>query len=281
MFSPMQQTNLLLLKKRTAMLIVLTLFWISLSALNDMPIVAQLTGEHSCSCFGWILESLDFNHDGYDDLIVLAAGYGYQYQQTPSRGKVYIYYGGSSFGSNSVPAMTLEGVYDGVIYRIVGLIENIGDINGDGFDDLLIADVYHNVASSARYMIYFGGSANLNTPDIILLPHQDETINLISKLGDVDGDGYGDLGIVYTVNYAVRFDILWGGSLERQLILSDVGMYNDTKAIIGIGDINNDNLSDFAIGYRLQEHEVYSSDVRVYYGNIDRAFGDYISLIQT
>ena len=57
-------------------------------ALNDMPLLAQLQGEHNMSSFGYYIRSLDFNHDGYDDLVVYSASYGYQFQQSPSRGKV-------------------------------------------------------------------------------------------------------------------------------------------------------------------------------------------------
>src|SRR5690554_4148708 len=61
-------------------------------ALNDMPLLAQLQGEHNMSYYGHSMVSLDFNHDGYDDLVVFSMAYGYQYQQSPSRGKVYIYF---------------------------------------------------------------------------------------------------------------------------------------------------------------------------------------------
>ncbi len=80
-------------------------------ALNDMPLLAQLQGEHNMSSFGYSIISLDFNHDGYDDLVVYSMAYGYQYQQSASRGKVYIYYGGPGFSSASEPAITLEGDY--------------------------------------------------------------------------------------------------------------------------------------------------------------------------
>jgi hypothetical protein len=97
--------------KRYNALWFLLLLGISLYAMNDMPLMAQLQGEHNGSFFGYSMVSLDFNHDGIDDLIVFSMAYGYQYQQSPSRGKVYVYYGGPDFSSASEPAMTLEGDY--------------------------------------------------------------------------------------------------------------------------------------------------------------------------
>ena len=45
-------------------------------AQNDMPLLAQLQGEHNASHFGNKIISLDFNHDGFDDLVVYSMAYG-------------------------------------------------------------------------------------------------------------------------------------------------------------------------------------------------------------
>lgn len=253
-----------------------------LNALNDMPLLAELQGEHNGSFFGYSMETLDFNHDGIDDLIVFSMAYGYQYQQSPSRGKVYVYYGGPDFSYSSEPAMTLEGDYPQGMQRRITSIGNIGDVNGDGYADLMITDSVPNVPGSARYMFYYGGTSNLSIPDRIEIPPLNEVTYTIDTLYDVDGDGFDDLGISYTLNNILRFDILWGGSFQRQVILSGVGLYNDTKAIIGIGDINNDGYHDFSIGYLEEEQELeQNSTVRVYYGNSSRMFSIYTLLIQT
>ena len=110
-----------------------------LSGINDMPLIAEFQGEHIKSLFGHKLVCLDFNHDGYDDLIVSSRAYGYcAYPNTPPRGKVYIYYGGPGFSSNIAPAMSLEGDYPEGMQRVVATIHNVGDINGDSYDDLMI-----------------------------------------------------------------------------------------------------------------------------------------------
>lgn len=265
----------------TTLLAALLLLIPGLHAQNDMPLLAQLQGEHNGSGYGYSLVTLDFNHDGYDDLIVLSTFYGYQYQETPSRGKVYIYYGGPGFSSASMPAMTLEGDYPEGNLRKIGLIVNVGDINGDGFDDLLIGDAIPNVSDSVRYMFYFGQTANLHAPDFVIVPQANEVIWRIDKLGDIDGDGFDDIGIVYTTSNVLCFDIQWGGSFNRQVILSGVGRFNDSKAIIGIGDIDNDGFDDFSIGYLDDEQGYYFSTVRIYYGNRLRVFHDFTLLIHT
>ncbi|MDZ4121829.1 MAG: VCBS repeat-containing protein, partial [Candidatus Cloacimonadaceae bacterium] len=131
------------MRKKLAMTILvaaLLLLITGLHAQNAMPLLAELQGEHNASGYGYSLVTLDFNHDGYDDLVVLSSFYGYHYQETPSRGKVYLYYGGPGFSSASMPAMTLEGDYPEGYMRKLMMIVNVGDVNGDGFDDLMICD---------------------------------------------------------------------------------------------------------------------------------------------
>ncbi|MBW6514099.1 MAG: FG-GAP repeat protein [Candidatus Syntrophosphaera sp.] len=251
--------------------------------LNDMPLLAQLQGEHNASAFGYSIVSLDFNHDNYDDLIVLSAGYGWVYPYTPSHGKVYVYYGGLGFSSASEPAMTLEGDYPQGMQRMIGSIINPGDINGDGFDDLIIVDRNPDVTGSVRLMFYFGGTCDLTSPDMIEYPLPGESIYNMYELGDVDGDGFGDIGISYQINYYTYFDIMWGGTFTRQNILSlDFASGAPDGSVIGIGDINNDGCHDFSIGYlgEQQGDEQYST-VRVYYGNNSRVFSDYTLMIHT
>ena len=155
--------------------------------------------------------SLDFNHDGFDDLVVYSASYGYQYQQSPSRGKVYIYFGGPGFSSASEPDISLEGDYPEGELRLISSIRNPGDVNGDGFDDLIIGDRNPDVPGSVRYMFYFGGTSDLTNPDRIEYPQPGESFATLHELGDVDGDGFGDVGICYQINYYTYFDIMWGG----------------------------------------------------------------------
>lgn len=225
-------------------------------ALNDMPLLSQLQGEHNMSSFGFTIISLDFNHDGFDDLVVYSASYGYQYQQSPSRGKVYIYFGGPGFSSASEPDISLEGDYPEGEQRRIGSIINPGDINGGGFDDLIIIDRNPDVGS-VRLMFYFGGTSDLTNPDRIEYLQPGVTIYNMFELGDVDGDGFGDVGICHQINYYAYFDIMWGGSFTRQNILSlDFQSGAPDGSIIGIGDINGDGYHDFSIGY-LGEQQGY------------------------
>lgn len=267
-------------------LLTLTLLLLSgmlcLSAINELPLIAEFQGEHIKSLFGHQLVCLDFNHDGYDDLIVSSRSYGYSYPYTPPRGKVYVYYGGPGFSSNTAPAMSLEGDYPNGMQRIVATIHNVGDVNGDGFDDLMITDYVPGsgnmpMEESVRFMIYYGCSNDLSTPNVVLMLTPGESWGRIYKLGDIDGDGYDDIGIWYCMSGGRHLlDIVWGGSFERQNMIDMVVIDDPDFSIVGLGDINNDGYHDFSVGY--YDADGYSN-IRVYYGNQDRVYEEYAQIL--
>jgi len=249
-------------------------------ALTDMPVIAELQGEHNASGFGYQIVSLDFNHDGYKDIVVLAPFYGWAYQSTPSRGKVYVYYCGPGFNSSTPPALTLEGEYPNGNGRKIGVVRNVGDVNGDGFDDLFITDGIPNQAGSVRYMYFFGDNPDLYSPDLIDTPQANQVVYEHSSLGDIDGDGFDDIGIRYTEG-VYKYDIMWGGTFDRQSVMVGEGSPSYISGMKGIGDINNDGYDDFTIGLVHNDTGGNYNIIRLYYGNAERVFSNPLVFIQT
>jgi len=250
-----------------------------------MPIIAAFQGEHHDSGFGTSLVSLDFNHDGYDDLVVCAAFYGYLYPSTPSRGKVYVYYGGPNFSAVTPPAITLEGTYTGTSGRKIGSIYNIGDVNGDGFDDLCILD-NANQPNDVHINIFYGGNEDLNTPDHMFSLPVSYYYQRISTLGDVNGDGFDDTGLVYLVpvigrDYTIKFDIIWGGSYGQETVSEGEASMSYISSMHGIGDINNDGYDDFTTGFSGPPINANYNLIRLYYGNQAGDLSSPVTMIQT
>ncbi|MDY0151071.1 MAG: FG-GAP-like repeat-containing protein [Candidatus Cloacimonas sp.] len=262
------------------MMLLIMLLHISYYAINNMELIAEFQGEHNNSGYGKMLVSLDFNHDSYLDLVVLSPFYGWAYNQSPSRGKVYVYYGGPSFSFSTPPAMTLEGEYPNGTGRYVGWIDNIDDVNGDGYDDLLIIDSLPGVSSSNRYMYYYGENPDLNSPDKIETVLSGQCIYEIYSIGDVDNDGFDDVGLGYTLNNIFMYDIQWGGTFERQVFLTGEGSVSYIGGIKRIGDINNDGYDDFSIGLVHDDEDGLYNIIRIYYGNQQRVFTNPLVLIQ-
>jgi len=107
--------------------------------------IADITLEGSKlenSGFGSCVASAgDINNDGYEDIAIGAPSEGY--------GKIYIYLGGAVM--DNVPDIELSNPFS-VFNHFGGTISNAGDMNGDGFDDLVVGAADVNNA-----FVYLGG----------------------------------------------------------------------------------------------------------------------------
>ncbi len=133
----------------------------------------------------------DFNGDGYDDLLA-----GDQYwAEAPYlgyAGRAYVYYGGPTF--DTIPDLVIGPIYSD--YALGRSVSNLGDLNGDGFEDFGIgAPMWPGYPIIGRVHIFFGGPNLDETPDLTLVGFPDEQ-NFGLEIGggeDVNGDGYDDV----------------------------------------------------------------------------------------
>ncbi|HKP26701.1 MAG TPA: FG-GAP-like repeat-containing protein, partial [Dongiaceae bacterium] len=128
----------------------------------------------------------DLNGDGYDDLVLQFNGYSDIYFGTAAK-----------FDSNSF------GFVNGTnAFRITDKASFAGDINADGYDDLIVTS-YDPSAGYAAAIIYghAGGSqwvvvtTQLNSNQALLLERDDPNAitSLIEAAGDTNGDGFDDI----------------------------------------------------------------------------------------
>ncbi|GAF69044.1 unnamed protein product, partial [marine sediment metagenome] len=136
------------------------------------------------------LSAGDVNNDGYDDVLV---GAGLWNSLT---GRVYVFYGSASMDP-FVDAALADIVLDGEnVGDMFGDSVSSGDINNDGYDDVIIAaDEYNN--ATGRVYVYHGGLSMDTMPDIILDGENEQNwFGIPTRLvGDVNGDGYNDVAI--------------------------------------------------------------------------------------
>ena len=155
--------------------------------LDDYPPEYFAYGSTSGSYFGSGIDTLDFNGDGYEDMIVTAPIDG--------SGKVYIFDGSTQlkFPDLGVGAEDARWELSGGS-RAFGTDFSMGDVNGDGYTDVLVASTSGSQSSSH---LFYGG------PYVDSLTSLSDNASFTNKpygyygpwcaLGDLDGDGYDDV----------------------------------------------------------------------------------------
>ena len=265
-----------------------------------------LTGIDAFDYSGWSVSSAgDVNGDGYDDLIIGAWRAG-----SSSAGATYVVYGGASApGTGGVLDLSdLDGSNGFILNGIdrndySGIsVSSAGDVNGDGYDDLIIgahlADP-NGGFSGETYVVYGGASApgtggrfNLSTLDgtngFILngIDASDQSGRSVSSAGDVNGDGYDDLIIgafgadPNGNSYAGETYVVYGGANApgtggvldlsaldgtNGFILTGIAASDYSgRSVSSAGDVNGDGYDDLIIGaYRA---DGYAGETYIVYG---------------
>ncbi|MBK8553628.1 MAG: FG-GAP repeat protein [Ignavibacteria bacterium] len=205
----------------------------------------------------------DVNGDGYDD--VIAAAYNYNSIQ----GRAFIYFGGSTM--NNIPDVTLTGTSAGD--RFGFSVSGAGDVNGDGFDDVIVgASGYNGGTFQGRAYIYYGGSSMNSTADVTLtggaaLNYFGESV---SGAGDFNNDGYDDVIVGangYNSNQGRVYLYLGSNSMNNISDLTitgiSVGDYFG-NSVSDAGDVNADGYDDIIIGAK--GRNTFEGEAYIYYG---------------
>jgi hypothetical protein len=127
----------------------------------------------------------DVNGDGFDDVIIGAPG-------QLKAGRVYVYFGSAGgLTKSSVPAWTLE---NGESFG--WSVGTAGDVNGDGFDDLIIGGPGPDDAE--RVYGYYGSTKGLRASTVPDWTAMNDSPGSqfgwsVGTAGDVNRDGFDDV----------------------------------------------------------------------------------------
>jgi hypothetical protein len=199
----------------------------------------------------------DVNGDGFDDVIVGAEGFE---QGHLNEGRAFLYLG-SAGGLSPSPNWKAE--LDQIKVAFGHCVSGAGDVNGDGFDDVIVgAPYYENGQAVEGGAFLFLGSPTVPSvaPDWKAEGDQPSALfgTSVSGAGDVNGDGFHDV-----IVGAERFDggetdegraFLYLGSAGGPALAPDWTAEADQwnayfgSSVSGAGDVDGDGLDDVIVG---------------------------------
>lgn len=236
----------------------------------------------------------DVNGDGFGDVVVGAPGYE---NGSQDEGATFVYLGSPTGIASGGPATAHARIEADAANAYLGMsVASAGDVDADGFSDLIVSG-QRQISDSFRGEAYvFHGSPNGITATsratarttlelaMHLTPQATLSLSTVSSAGDVNADGYADVLFVEHLNAStpplLGFAFVFLGS--------EVGVPSGTYASAfsgisglpgepgetfqnsgaGVGDLNGDGAADIALGgARWSSGQVNEGAVFVYLGN--------------
>ncbi|HEX6886330.1 MAG TPA: FG-GAP-like repeat-containing protein [Planctomycetota bacterium] len=215
------------------------------------------TGQNPTGFGACVAPAGDVDGDGYGDVLVGAPSFD---AGEANEGRAYLYTG-SAVGLTAGAVWTVEG--DQVDARCGHAVATAGDVNGDGYGDVLVGTPLHDggALDEGRAALYLGSSVGLATSPDWTLEGEEVQAHLglaVATAGDVNGDGFGDVLVGAPELDGGQQDegraFLYLGSAAGLAPSSSLTLYGDQpfaalgSALATAGDVNGDGYGDWIVG---------------------------------
>jgi hypothetical protein len=235
------------------------LFLGSASGLSTTPAWIAETNLAGARIGTSVAEAGDVNGDGYDDVFIGAPSWT---NPEINEGAALVYYG-SAAGLPSSPSFIFE---INQARALGGRGGEAGDVNGDGFDDIIVeafAYDYDSINEGIAFVLY-GSATGLQASNQTILeldsPNPFFFANQVAAAGDVNGDGFGDVLVNSVIVHRVY--VFYGplsGAVDNtpDVVLEASGPPQNADALTDTsfgdyvasgGDVNGDGFDDVIIG---------------------------------
>ncbi|WP_353717495.1 FG-GAP-like repeat-containing protein [Dyadobacter sp. 676] len=218
----------------------------------------------------------DLNDDGFSEIIIGAMNYS---NGQSEEGALYVF-PGSLTGPNPAGLRIIESDQEDA--RLGNAVSSVGDLNGDGSDDIVAGAYSVGDYDAGAIFIGYAKASSLDSLTIDCIKATEEQAHFgwdVSGAGDVNGDGFNDLIVgAHAYDNGDGAAHIYYGSPDgitpgnvTHLYTHETGMAAAMgESVAGAGDLNGDGYGDVVVGepWFIDENtSILTGLLLIYYGS--------------